>query len=217
MKKLLFTIISTLFISISVSAQNIGDIFLTMPEGVIFGLDAAGKEKLVSNHNDTTGIVVEREVLGEIERLGISDDFISLQTSEAGTLQIKLLPLINDSKIICVVKTVCSTICDSQIQFYTTKWMPIPQGELFPKKDKDWFIKPDADKNSQEFINAYAALDLNPIVITLSADDTSLEASYDIENYLSGDDYKKISPYLIDTPKKFVWDKLSYKDSADNK
>lgn len=208
MKKIIFII--TLFAAISVSAQNIGEVFLTMPEDIIFGLEAAGKEKLVSNHDDTTGIVVDRGVLGEIERLAISDDFISLQTSEAGTIQIKLLPLINDSKIICVVKTVCAKVCDSQIQFYTTKWMPIPQGDLFPKKDKDWFIKSDIDRNNQDFQNAYAALDMNPIVITLSAEDTSLEASYDIENYLTADDYKKIEPYLIDS-KKFVWDKLSYK------
>lgn len=217
MKRLIFTIVTTLFISGSMSAQSIGDIFLAMPDGLIFGLDAAAKEKLVSNPNDTTGVVVEREVLGEIERLAISDDFVSLQTSEVGTIQIKLLPLINDSKIICVVKTVCSTICDSQIQFYTTKWIPIPLGELFPKKDKDWFLKTDVDRSNQDFTNAYAALDLNPIVIKLSSDNTSLEVSYDIKNYLSSDDYKKISAYLIDTPKKFVWDKLSYKESADNK
>ncbi|MFV0328841.1 MAG: DUF3256 family protein [Dysgonomonas sp.] len=208
MKKIIFII--ALFASISVSAQNIGEVFLTMPDDIIFGLEAAGKEKLVSNHDDTTGIVVDRGVLGEMERIAISDDFISLQTSEAGTIQIKLLPLINDSKIICVVKTVCAKMCDSQIQFYTTKWMPIPQGDLFPKKDKDWFIKADVDRNSQDFQNAYAALDMNPIVITLSAEDTSIAASYDIENYLATDDYKKIKPYLIDS-KKFVWDKLSYK------
>lgn len=208
MKKIIFII--ALFASISVSAQNIGEVFLTMPDDIIFGLEAAGKEKLVSNHDDTTGIVVDRGVLGEMERIAISDDFISLQTSEAGTIQIKLLPLINDSKIICVVKTVCAKMCDSQIQFYTTKWMPIPQGDLFPKKDKDWFIKADVDRNSQDFQNAYAALDMNPIVITLSAEDTSIAASYDIENYLTTDDYKKIKPYLIDS-KKFVWDKLSYK------
>ncbi|MDR3058473.1 MAG: DUF3256 family protein [Prevotella sp.] len=208
MKRIIFII--ALFASISVSAQNIGEVFLTMPDDIIFGLEAAGKEKLVSNHDDTTGIVVDRGVLGEMERIAISDDFISLQTSEAGTIQIKLLPLINDSKIICVVKTVCAKMCDSQIQFYTTKWMPIPQGDLFPKKDKDWFIKADVDRNSQDFQNAYAALDMNPIVITLSAEDTSIAASYDIENYLATDDYKKIKPYLIDS-KKFVWDKLSYK------
>jgi len=208
MKKIIFII--TLFATISVSAQNIGEVFLTMPEDIIFGLEAAGKEKLVSNHNDTTGIVVDRGVLGEMGRLAISDDFISLQTSEAGTIQIKLLPLINDSKIICVVKTVCGRMCDSQIQFYTTKWMPIPQGDLFPKKDKDWFIRSDVDRSSQDFQNAYAALDMNPIVITLSAGDTSLEATYDIENYLTDDDYKKIEPYLVNS-KKFVWDKLSYK------
>jgi hypothetical protein len=106
---------------------------------------------------------------------------------------------------------VCGKACDSRIQFYTTKWAPIVQGDLFPKVDKDTFIIADTDRNSQEFRNAYAALDMNPFIISLSADDASLEISYDIEDYLTDEDYKKIEPYLIENPKKYIWDKLSFK------
>jgi len=207
----IFLIFSTFF---TVSAQNINEVLLSMPENLIFGLDAAAKDKLLANPDDTTAVIVERAgfgTFGDVERLGISTDYIELQTSESGTTQIKLLPLINDSKIICVVKTVCGKACDSQIQFYTTKWVPIPQGDLFPKVGKDTFIIANTDRNSQDFQNAYAALDMNPISIALSASDTSLDISYDIENYLTTEDYKKIEPYLIENPKRYIWDKLSFK------
>lgn len=211
MRKFILAIIIILSIVSGVSAQDLKTIFLAMPENMITGLDAAGKEKLLSNPNDTTGITAPRGSFGEVERISISSDYISLQTSEAGTVQIKLLPLINESKIICVVKTVCGKACDSQIQFYTTQWLPIPQNDLFPKINKDTFIIANTDKNSQEFRNAYAALDMNPITIDLSPDSTSLEISYDIENYLTGEDYKMIEPFLIENPKRYTWDKLSFK------
>ncbi|MFV0420083.1 MAG: DUF3256 family protein [Dysgonomonas sp.] len=194
----------------TVNAQELESIILSMPSDIILGLDATQKDKLLANAKDTAQITVERETVGAVERLAISPDYISLQTSEAGTTQIKLLPLINDTKIICVVKTVCGKACDSQIQFYTTKWIPIAQG-LFPKKTKEWFIKSDVDKDSQDFKNAYAALDMTPIKMTLSPDGTSLDASYDIKNYLPEDDYKKIQPFLIEGSKTFQWDKISYK------
>lgn len=213
MKKIVFTIAFIITSVISLPAQEIGSIFLTMPENIIFGLEAAQKDLLVSNPGDTTEIKVDRGTYGEVKRLAMSSDFISLQTSEVGTTQIKLLPLINDSKIVCVVKTVCGkdSLCDSQIQFYTTKWLPINQGDLFPKRDKDWFIKADADRDTQAFKNAYAALDMNPMKITLSPSDNSLTLVYEIEKYLSEADYKKIQPYLTEEPKIFNWDKSSYK------
>lgn len=211
MKKIIITVIIFISTISTLSAQEIGSIVLSMPNNIIFGLEAAQKDKLIADPKDTTQIIVDRGTFSAIKRLKISSDFISLQTSAMGTTQIKLLPLINESKIICVVKTVCGKACDSQIEFYTTKWVPIPQKELFPETDKDWFIKPDTDKNTQCFKNAYAALDMNPMKFILSPDNTSLSVEYTIKDYLSDEDYKKIEPYLIEGNKIFEWNKTSYK------
>lgn len=210
MRKIIYTIL--LFIATtSISSQEISSVFLSMPDNIIFGLEAAQKDLLISNPDDTTDLKIDRGTFSELKRLAISADYISLQTSDAGTTQIKLLPLINDSKIICVVKTVCGKICDSQVQFYTTKWLPIVQGELLPKINKDLFIKADSDRNSQDFENAYKYLDMNPFKIELSPTDTSMKITYDIKDYLSEEDYKKIQPFLIEEPITLAWDKTSYK------
>lgn len=210
MRKIIYTIL--LFIATtSISSQEISSVFLSMPDNIIFGLEAAQKDLLISNPNDTTDLKIDRGTFSELKRLAISADYISLQTSDAGTTQIKLLPLINDSKIICVVKTVCGKICDSQVQFYTTKWLPIVQGELLPKINKDLFIKADSDRNSQDFENAYKYLDMNTFKIELSSADTSMKITYDIKDYLSEEDYKKIQPFLMEEPITLTWDKTSYK------
>lgn len=210
MKKIILAFSLFTLIVFSSSAQEIGKVFLPMPEDIIFGLEASHKEMLLTNPNDTTEIVVDRGTFGELKRLAMSDDFISIKTSEAGTTQIKLLPLINNSKIICVVKTVCGKACDSQIQFYTTKWLPIEQS-LFPDIDKDIFLKSDIDRNSQEFINAYKALDITPVKMILSPTDNSIKLEYQIKDYLSEEDYKKIQPFLKEEPIMLQWDKTSFK------
>lgn len=208
-------VILILFISIvgltSISGQNLNDLISSMPDNIIFGLDAGMKDMLIANPEDTAKLPIERGTYGSIKRLAISADYISLQTSDAGITQIKMLPLINDSKIVCVVKTVCGGICDSQVQFYTTKWLPINQKDLLPVITKDSFIKTDVDRNSQSFGNAYAALDLTAIKLSMSADNTTLTAKYEIKGYLSEEDYKKIEPYLIDEPIILNWDKISFK------
>jgi hypothetical protein len=209
MKKLLFAII-LLTVTTAVSGQDMKNIILSMPESIVYGLEASEKNLLAAGLEDTAQLTVNRGRLGKITRLSVSPDFASFKTSDAGTVEIKLLPLINDSYIICVIRTVCGSACDSQLQFYTTKWIPINQGDLFPEKDKDWFIRSDIDKDSQEFINAYAALDMTPIKMELSPTDSSLMIYYDIKKYLNDEDYKKIEPFLIENPKIFYWDKSSY-------
>lgn len=209
MKKIVL-IIAFLSSVLYISAQEIGNVFMSMPDDIILGLESTDKEMLVANTKDSTEILITKKMGDAIKRLSISDDFIALQTSEAGTTQIKLLPLINDSKIICVVKTVCGSACDSQIRFYTTKWIPIEQS-LFPDKNKEWFIKADSDRDSQDFKNVYEALDINLMRIEMSAEDTSVKVYYDIEKYLSEEDLKMIQPFLIKEPKILEWDKNSYK------
>jgi len=209
------TILIIIFICISLSgilAQNITEVITTMPGSIMGNMDSAQKDLLVSNPEDTTELVVVLNTYSKLKRLAMSDDYLLTITSDAGTTQIKLLPLVNDSKIICVVKTVCGNgICDSQMQFYTTKWMPITGTDLFPSKTKDWFIKSDTDKNDQNFRNAYAAIDMDPMKITLSPDDLSLTVDFSIKGYLSEDDYKRVQPYLTEEPKIFLWDKISFK------
>ncbi|MDR1091064.1 MAG: DUF3256 family protein [Prevotella sp.] len=209
MKKILLAII-LLTITTTISGQDLKSIILSMPESIIYGLEASEKNLLAAGLEDTAKLTVDRGRLGKITRLSVSADFVSFKTSDAGTVEIKLLSLINDSRIICVIRTVCAGACDSQLQFYTTKWIPINKGNLFPEKDKDWFIRPDIDKDSQEFKNAYAALDMNPIRMRLSPTDASLMVYYDIKEYLNEEDYKKIEPFLLENPKILYWDKSSY-------
>lgn len=210
MKRLfLFLIISALILPLS--AQDITSVFLSMPDDVFLGLDAEAKDKLIAQANDTSEVKIRSVFGGEITRQEMSEDYLSLQTSTAGILQIKLLPLVNNSRIICVVKTVCGKACDSNVRFYTTDWEELSDVNLFPKPDINWFIKPDVNRESEEFKNAYAALDMRPMKMELDSHKAQLNVILDAESYLSEDDYLKFEPFLTTKPHILKWDKISFK------
>jgi len=198
-------------ISLSAAAQDLTSVFLKIPEDVLFGLDAENKDKLINTATDSVTATATSILGGDIIRKTVTDDYLLFETSSAGTLQIKLLPLVNNSRIICVVKTVCGKACDSNVRFYSTDWTLLPGAALLPETDINWFIKEDADKKNEDFVNAFAAVDMMPVKITLDASQPIANITLDIENYLSEDDYKKIKPYLNDTPKTLTWDRTSFK------
>lgn len=192
------------------SAQDLSNVIMSMPKEIILPISDDQKELLLDAKNKDT-VIVQNTLNGDVERLSISSDFIKLKTSDIGTTQIKLLPLINNSYIVGVIQTVCdSLVCDSQIRFYTTDWKPLDNQSIISKRNKDIFIQSTVDRSSQVFKNAYAALDMTPVELKFSPNNQSLELVYNIEGYLSVDDYKLIKPYLITKPIILNWDKSSF-------
>jgi len=78
--------------------------------------------------------------LGNIEKINYTDSYLQLKTSDIGTFQLKLLSLVNNTKIICTIKTVCGEACDSNIRFYSTGWEEIDEKTLLPSVSKEVFF-----------------------------------------------------------------------------
>lgn len=210
MKKKIF-ILSLLIIGLAVQAQNISPLVIAMPDDMLIGVTLDQRKLLIAPENDTTAISVVNAMGDTVTRLGFSEDFISLQTSKIGNLQVKLLPLVNNTQIIGVITTVCGPACDSKINFYTTDWEPLTQTDLFPQISKDNFIKNGVDRTAEGFQNAYATLDMTPVKLDFSAIGQNVTAIYDIKKYLSKQDYEQLLPFLKDAPVTYTWDKFAYK------
>lgn len=212
MKKILLAFISILAFGGLLKSQNMSSIIRDIPQELILEMSDDQKEQLAMQLTDTTKVMVQNMFGGIIERTEMTPDYVAIKTSEIGTLQIKLLPLINNTHIIGVITTVCDKACDSRIDFYTTEWKPLSQNDLFPTKDKEWFIKKNIDRDSQEFKNIYGALDMTPIQLQFSPTDDTVTSVYTIEKYLGKDDYKLLKPYIEEEPVVFKWDKTSFKN-----
>lgn len=210
MKRIIYTF-SLLLIALAAQAQNMAPLVIAMPDELLIGVTLDQRKQLIAPEKDTAETVIVNAMGDTVERLEFTDDFIALQTSKVGTLQVKLLSLVNNSQIIGVITTVCGPACDSRINFYTTDWNPLGQSDLFPQINKDLFLKSNIDRTSDDFLNAYASLDMTPVKLNFSADNKNVTATYDIQNYLSKEDYERLKPFLKESPQVYTWDKFAYK------
>ena len=135
MKKYIILFLSC--ISFLSYGQNIDQVFKTMPDEFLPAFSEADKTMLLVD----TSLTVIHYALGNIERLYHNDNYLSLKTSEMGTLQIKLLPLVNKTQIIALIKTVCSSkVCDSNLRFFSDKWEEIEKSNILPDIQPNLFL-----------------------------------------------------------------------------
>lgn len=201
-----------LFLTITTNSrgQDINKVVIDMPEDIIYGLTPDLKESLLADTNDTTKFV-STAIYPEIKRIAITDNYIALQTSEVGSTQIKLLPLINGSKIICLVQSITGTIADSKISFYTQEWIPIDQEDLFPAKNIEWFIKPEVNKTSEEYTETLEAVTMYPMKLTLASEEDAILVEFNPKSFLPREFESPLKPFFNDEPKVLKWDKTKFK------
>lgn len=180
-----------LCIAMAAKSQSVSDVFKTMPADLLPGFSDANKTMLVVDTDKT----VIRYALGEVEKTRHTQSFLSLKTSEAGTTQIKLLPLSADSNVVCLIKTVCASVCDSHISFYTTNWEKLNSNDYLPTLSVESFLD-SAKKGTDNYKYAVSLPDISPIKAEFVNGQTDLLLTFDYKSYLSDDIIAQLQPFL---------------------
>jgi hypothetical protein len=186
--------------------QRVADVFKTMPGDILPGFTEADKTLILVD----TGLKIIPYPLGNIEKIKYSDSYLQLKTSDIGTFQLKLLPLVNNTKIICVIKTVCGKACDSDIRFYSTQWEKINENTLLPPVSAESFF--DRQKQgSNEYEYVLSLLDIEPLSAVFSDESNDLILSLNYEAYLSEENIAKIKPFIKQDFITLHWTKTSFR------
>lgn len=185
--------------------QTMDELFKTMPDELLPAFSEANKTMLLVD----SSLLVIPYALGEIERLDYSDTFLSLKTSKVGTMQIKILPLVNKTQIIALIKTVCSSVCDSDIRFFTNEWEEIEKSNLLPTIPPHIFFD-EKELNTPEFKWAVSQIDIFPLQFEFKDGGNDLQIKFDIVNHLSSQDSLKIKPYLVKETIDLSWNKSTF-------
>ncbi len=182
--------------------QKIDEVFKTMPDEFLPAFSEANKTMLLVD----SSLSVIPYPLGEIEKLAFNDTFLSLKTSEVGTMQIKLLTLVNNTRIIALIKTVCSKICDSDIRFFSEEWVEIDKSSLLPQISPQVFF--DSTKEGlPEFQWALSRIDIFPLHYQFKNGSDDLELTFDFKEYISPQDLQKATPYIKSETIDLLWNK----------
>jgi hypothetical protein len=186
-------------------------LFTQMPDSYLPQLETAWRKDLIDLYLAGKEARLQNTMGGYSRLLKLTEDYLLLQVTERSSVEMKTLPLINNTRIICMVTTAEGPVADSRVSFYTTEWQPLASSALFTPVPADWFIREDADTDSDAFKDATARLDIKLIKYTLSPEDQTLTAVYTTPLYLSEEDRKKVLPFLKDSPKIYTWDKSCFR------
>lgn len=194
-----------MFCVMSVMAQNMKSVFVAMPDSVTPLLTKVNREDCIDFLDSNMKAVVKNRFGNVAEMKVLTGDYVLMQTSEVGTLEMKLLPLADSTKVICMVKTVNVPVADSSVRFYTSDWsQQLDVKEFLQLPSMDAFFLPN-DSLKDEAILTRKKADMYLMKAQLSKEDTSLTFTYTTPDYLNEEDGEKLLPHLRKEPIVLRW------------
>ena len=90
-----------LFCSFSAMAQDMAAVFVAMPDEYAPQLEDAWRKDLVDLYRSKEGARLKNNMNGYAKLVKLTDDYLLLESTERTTIEMKLLPLVNNTLVIC--------------------------------------------------------------------------------------------------------------------
>ena len=198
-----------IFISIfcvaSAFAQDMKSVFVAMPDSITPLLTKVNREDFIDFLDSNMKAEVKNRFGNVAEMNVLTDDYTLVQTSEVGTLELKLLPVNDSTKVVCMVRTVCASACDSDVRFYSSDWKEELEADIFLQKPSvNAFFLPN-DTISEEGALICKKADMHLMKASLSKDEPTLTFIYTTPDYLNQEDKEKLLPHLRKEPVVLEW------------
>ena len=198
-------LIAVLFCAMPLFAQNMKSVFIAMPDSITPLLSQVNKEDCVDFLDSNMKAEVTNRFGGKAEMKVLTDDYVLMQTTPGSTLEMKLLPVNDSTKVVCMVKTVCASACDSEIRFYASDWSKeLSMDDFLQRPDVEAFYLPQ-DSITEEYTLTRKKADMDLMKASLSKDDASLTFIYTTPEYMNKEDKEKLLPGLRKEPIVLQW------------
>ena len=193
------------FGTLSAFAQDMKSVFVSMPDSVAPLLTKVNKEDCVDFLAYDMKAEVKNRFGGTTELKVLTDDYLFLQITKSSSMEMKLLPVNDSTKVVCMVKTVCASACDSEVYFYTSDWtQKLPTADFLSRPAGDVFFLP-ADSVDEEYRLIRKEANVHLMKASLSKGDGSLTFIYMTPDYLNKENKEKLEPYLRKEPVVLKW------------
>ena len=205
-KRFIYTFLLLLAVILHAEARTpMRQWLVAMPDSVMPLLTKNNRMDFIDFYDAQMAAVVTNRMDGSSRMNRLTDDYVQMQVSEVSTLEMKLLPVNDSTRVICMVKTVCASACDSSVRFYASDWsaelaakdfLQVPLGD-------DFFLP--NDSLTDEAALARKMADMHAMKASLSKDDASLTYQYTTPDYLNKEDREKLLPLLKKEPMVLRW------------
>jgi hypothetical protein len=198
MKKELL-VLFMIFSIVSLPAQEIKKLFITMPDTLVPLLTPVNRADFVDFLESNMRAQVKNKFENLSEMTDLTSDYIRLQMTSRSTLQMKLFVINDTTKVICIVSTACAPECDSYIRFFATDWKELPVQDyltLLPKPD-DFFLPPDSTYTGEYgYDSMRTQMDMVLLKADLSKTDTTLSFTFTTPPYMGEETLNEWKEYL---------------------
>ena len=189
----------------SAFAQDMKSVFISMPDSIAPLLTKVNKEDCVDFLVYDMKAEVKNRFGGVTELKVLTDDYLFLQTTANSSMEMKLLPVNDSTKVVCMIKTVCSSACDSEVHFYSSDWkQKLMTTDYLSKPEGDIFFLP-VDSSDEEYALIRKEANVHLMKASLSKEDVSLTFIYTTPDYLNKENKEKLEPYLRKEPVVLKW------------
>lgn len=179
----------------SAMAQQMRSVFVNLPDSIEPLLTKVNREDCVDFLDSNMKAQVKNRFDRAAELKILTKDYLQMQLTDVSTLELKLLPLKDSVMVIGLIKTVCSSACDSRIRFFDTSWNELETSEFFRLPSEDSFYA-QVDSVGDEYAQLRSETDLYLTKMAFSSNNSTLTITYTTPDYLNKDNREKLVPYL---------------------
>jgi len=208
-QKIIFTAFLLAIAINLVNAQTISELFVKSSEQEFLTLTSNNRLDLIDLYKAGQKAVVKNLLDDTCSLVRLTDNYLQIKVGE-NTTEIFLLPMINDSKIVGLIQTVCAPVCDSRLEFFTTTWKKMDNSAFITLAEKNDFIKKGINQEDENIKNALIPLDISLMKLRYEPDKQELHQFYTTPEYLSETEMAKLTPYFTGTPKLFKWNQIRF-------
>lgn len=185
-------------------AQEAKTVFTNMPDSLSPLLTAVNRADCIDFLESKMRAQVTNRFGRKSEMTELSSDYIRMQMSPQSTWQMKLLPVNDSTKVVCVVATACAPVCDSDVKFYTTGWQELPADKFLNSQPvlKD-FMEP-VDTMDYKVLTARDEATISLVRADLSKADNKLTFTLTTPDYMGKETAEKLKPFLR-RPIVYIW------------
>lgn len=207
--KIIFSIFLLSIAAHLLQGQTAGELFAKLPEPTLLSLTVSDRLDLIDMYKAGEKATVKNRLDDSCTILRLTDDYLQIRIGK-DTMELFLLPMINDSKIVGLIQTVCAPVCDSNLEFYTTSWKKLTASVFITFAGKYDFLKDGIRPDDETVKNALIPLDISLMQLHYEPQSRELQQYYKTPDYVSETDKAKVMLYLTGEPKRFKWNQVRF-------
>jgi len=203
----------------AVQAQEAKALFDSIPESILPLLSSVNRADFIDFLESNMKAEVKNKFDGTSEMTDLTDSYIRIKLTERTTWEMKVLPVNDSTKIVCVVSTACGPVCDSSVAFYTTNWKKVLASDYLELPVMDDYFQLTDSARLDDYTLYRNKMDMLLTTATLSKEADTLTFALTTPQYSgnrSDDEGKEIADVeaFLRKPLVYVWEYNPFKGAS---